>query len=147
MARTFRYPSFALLVIALLAVSVLTPATTLAQGFEPMSHSAENCDYVGEGNGFLSIEALDELTVKFTLCKPDPAFPVKAAFSAFPINSSDYLEETGGGGDLVDNPIGTGPYMLQEWARGDSLTMTRFEDYWGEPAIEPTLVFRWNSEG
>lgn len=147
MARTFRYTSLALLVIALLAVSVLTPAVTLAQDFEPLSHSAENCDYVGEGNGFLSIEAVDELTVKFTLCKPDPAFPVKAAFSAFPINSSDYLEQTGGGGDLVDTPVGTGPYILQEWARGDSITMTRNENYWGEPAIEPTLVFRWNAEG
>lgn len=109
-----------------------------------MSYSAENCDYGGE---FLSIEALDELTVKFTLCRADPAFPSKVAFSAFAVYSSDYLEATGGGGDLVDKPIGTGPYMLEEWVRGDSIIMKRFDDYWGDKALTETLVFRWNSEG
>ncbi|RLC87152.1 MAG: hypothetical protein DRJ03_06805 [Chloroflexi bacterium] len=48
---------------------------------ELMSYSAESCDYGGE---FLTIESLDDLTVKFTLCYPDPAFPSKIAFSAFP---------------------------------------------------------------
>ncbi len=110
---------------------------------EGMSYSAESCDYGGE---FLSIEAVDELTVKFTLCYPDPAFPSKIAFSAFPINDTAYLEETGGGGDIVDNPIGTGPYMVENWNRGSELVMTRFDDYWGDPAIADTLIFRWNSE-
>ena len=111
--------------------------------FEPMSYSADSCDYGGE---FLTIESLDELTVKFTLCYPDPAFPSKIAFSAFPINDTAYLEETGGGGDIVDNPIGTGPYMVENWNRGSELVMTRFDDYWGDPAIAKTLIFRWNSE-
>lgn len=140
-----RYTSLALILVAVLAVtSVVFPQTSQAQDFEPMSVSAESCDYGGE---FKTIEALDEYTVKFTLCAPDPAFPSKVAFSAFAIQSAEYLEETGGTGDLIDNPIGTGPYMLEEWTRGDSLTLGAFEDYWGEKAVEPTVVFRWNSEG
>jgi peptide/nickel transport system substrate-binding protein len=110
---------------------------------EGMSYSAESCDYGGE---FLSIEAVDDLTVKFTLCVPDPAFPSKIAFSAFPINDTEYLESTGGGGDIVDNPVGTGPYMLDTWNRGSELVLTRFDDYWGEPAKTETLIFRWNAE-
>ncbi|MEA3340452.1 MAG: ABC transporter substrate-binding protein, partial [Chloroflexota bacterium] len=110
---------------------------------ELMSYSAESCDYGGE---FLTIESLDDLTVKFTLCYPDPAFPSKVAFAAFPINDTAYLESTGGGGDIVDNPIGTGPYMVENWNRGSELVMTRFDDYWGDPAIADTLIFRWNSE-
>ena len=101
------------------------------------------CAYGGE---FQTIEAVDDLTVQFQLCYPDPAFPSKIAFSAFPINDSDYLEATGGGGDIVDNPIGTGPYMVDAWNRGSELVMTRFDDYWGEPAKAETLIFRWNSE-
>jgi len=90
---------------------------------------------------------VDELTVRFTLCYPDVAFRSKVAFSAFAIHSSDYLEETGGGGDaLISNPVGTGPYMLEQWDRGNQLILTRFEDYWGEPGIAQTVVFRWSTE-
>ncbi|MBN1679076.1 MAG: peptide ABC transporter substrate-binding protein [Anaerolineae bacterium] len=145
MRKYLRYFGPAFLIVATLAVSVVgVSGGTKAQEFEPMVYSAENCDYGGE---FLSIEALDETTVKFTLCRPDPAFPSKVAFSAFAIHSSDYLETTGGGGDLVEKPVGTGPYMLEEWTRGDSLTLKRYDGYWGSPALTDTLVFRWNSEG
>ena len=109
------------------------------------SYSAVDCDY---GGIIKSIEALDDLTVKFTLCSSDVAFPSKIAFSAFQIHPSEYLESTGGGGDaLISNPIGTGPYKLEKWQRGDSVIMTRNEDYWGEQAKAETLVFRWQKEG
>jgi peptide/nickel transport system substrate-binding protein len=111
--------------------------------FEPMVYAAENCDY---GGLFKSMEAVDEKTVKFTLCYPDVAFPAKAAFSAFAINDADYLEATGGGGDLIENPNGTGPYTLAEWRRGDQMVFQRNENYWGDPAIPATVVFRWGTE-
>ena len=111
--------------------------------FAPMAVSAENCDYGGE---FQSIESIDESTVKFTLCFPDPAFPSKVAFSSYAINDAGYLESTGGTGDLIDKPNGTGPYQLVEWRRGDQIIFSRFEDYWGEPAIPQNLIFRWSAE-
>ena len=111
--------------------------------FEPMVYAAENCDY---GGVFKSMEAVDELTVKFTLCYPDVAFPAKAAFSAFAINDADYLEAMGGGGDLIEQPNGTGPYKLAEWRRGDQMVFERNEEYWGEKAIPATVVFRWSAE-
>jgi peptide/nickel transport system substrate-binding protein len=148
MAKRLSYFGLSLLVVAVLAFSVVAipRGVSQAQGFEPMSYAAPNCDYGGE---FLSMEAVDQYTVKFTLCKPDPAFPSKVAFSAFAVYSSDYLEATGGGGEgspLLDKPIGTGPYILQEWKRGDSITFQRNDNYWGTKALTPTLVFRWNSE-
>jgi len=118
------------------------PPTPLP-AFEPMSYAAPNCDYGGE---FLKIEAVDRLTVRFTLCYSDPAFPSKIAFSAFPINDTAYLEETGGGGKIVDTPNGTGPYKLEKWTRGSELVMVRNNDYWGEKAKTEKLIFRWNSE-
>mgnify|MGYP000185605744 CR=1 FL=1 len=108
-----------------------------------LTYAATSCDY---GGGFQSIEAVDELTVRFTLCTPDPAFPAKVAFTSFAILPSEYIESTGGTGDLVTAPIGTGPYMLENWELGSEIVLTRFEDYWGEPAIEPTMIFRWNAE-
>lgn len=138
----------AFLLIALLAFGVSVSAqdnpnmTTSEEGW--ITYAAESCDYGGE---IQSIEAVDELTVTFTLCYPDPAFPSKVAFSSLSIFPSEYLESTGGGGaELFQNPVGTGPYMLENWDLGSEIVMTRYENYWGEPAIEPTLIFRWNSE-
>jgi peptide/nickel transport system substrate-binding protein len=115
-----------------------TPAAEALYEYE-----APNCDYGGE---FLRMEAVDELTVRFTLCYPDVAFRSKIAFSAFAINSSDYLEATGGTGDLIEKPIGTGPYKLVEWQRGEQLILEKNPEYWGTPATADTLVFRWSSE-
>ncbi len=47
-----------------------------------MKVEAPNCDY---GGTMKAIEAVDELTVKFTLCSPDPAFPYKIAGDSFAI--------------------------------------------------------------
>lgn len=112
--------------------------------FEPMAISAEDCEYGGK---ILEIAALDELTVQFTLCSPDPAFRAKVAFTPFSIWPEEYITQTGGSGELLERPIGTGPFMIERWARGDSITFKRFDDYWGEKPPFETLVFRWATEG
>ncbi|HET6771988.1 MAG TPA: ABC transporter substrate-binding protein [Acidimicrobiales bacterium] len=98
-------------------------------------------EYAGNLAG---IEAVDELTVRFTLCNPDVAFPAKVAFSALGIFSAEQLEETGGA--PIDAPIGTGPYKLEAWERGSQIVLTANEDYWGDAPAVPTVVFRWSAE-
>ena len=116
---------------------------TEAPAYEAMTYAAPDCDYGGE---FKSIEAVDAFTVKITLCTPDVAFPSKIAFSSFAINDSDYLESTGGTGDLVEKPVGTGPYMLSEWVRGDHITLVANPAYWGDAPKTPTVIIRWSTE-
>jgi len=118
-----------------------TEAPTEAPAYEGMMIEAPDCEYGGE---FKSMEAVDELTVKFTLCVPDPAFPSKIAFTSFSIQPAEHLESTEG--KPLENPIGTGPYMVESWERGNQVVFTRFDDYWGEPALNQTLVFRWGTE-
>ena len=62
------------------------------------------------------------------------------------IHPSEYLDATGGEGDLLTTPIGTGPLRLLNWDQGNEMVFVRFEDYWGEPSIEKTVILRWNSE-
>lgn len=119
------------------------PAAEPAE-FVPASVAAESCDYGGK---LLSIEAIDALTVQFNLCKPDPAFLAKIAFIPFGIQPAEWLDETGGTGELLEHPVGTGPYMIESWDRGNQITFQRFDDYWGEPAPAQTAVLRWNQEG
>ncbi len=98
------------------------------------------------GTTVASVEAVDQFTVKFTMCVPDPAFLSKIAFSPFGIYPQEWLEANTAAGSRLDSPVGTGPYMVSEWTRGESLTFTKFPDYWGEPAATDTLVFRWTAE-
>lgn len=39
--------------------------------------------------------------------------------------------------------IGTGPFRLTHWARGDRLTMARNDIYWGTPPPWDTVIFRY----
>jgi ABC-type transport system substrate-binding protein len=92
------------------------------------------------------IEAADDATVVFTLCNPDPAFLPKLAFSPFAINDADYLIDHVPDQSIVDNPNGTGPFVLEEWRRGDEVIFAANPDYWGEAPMNERSVLRWSSE-
>ena len=110
--------------------------------FEPMKLEAESCDYGGE---IKALEAVDELTVKFTLCYPDPALPGKV--SLFGIADSADLDKYGGDSvKLSEDPNGTGPYMFKEWVKGDHVTLEMNPNYWGEKAKAKTLIIRWSDQ-
>jgi ABC-type transport system substrate-binding protein len=113
------------------------------KNFAPVKYEAPDCEYGGE---YKSIEAVDEFTVKITLCVPDPAFPSKIAFTSFAVQPKEWLEFTGGAGELLTKPIGTGPYYVAQWERGNQLVFKRFDGYWGDKAMNETLVFRWGTE-
>jgi ABC-type transport system substrate-binding protein len=121
--------------------------TATEEPFEGTKLEAPNCDYGGK---IKSIEATDKYTVVFTMCRPDPVFLVKAAFNSFGIYSTEWLmanataenKET-----LLSAPVGTGPFKIESWNRGDSVVLKANPDYWGEKPVYETLVFRWATEG
>jgi len=45
--------------------------------------------------------------------------------------------------DLASTPIGTGPYELAQWNRGDSIELTGNEDYWGEAPYFSEVTLRY----
>ena len=93
-----------------------------------------------------AIAALDALTITFSLCAPDAAFPAKAALPVFGIQPHKWIETTGGTGEILVRPVGTGPWQLNEWIHGQELRFSRFESYWREHAPFSELVFRWEAE-
>jgi len=113
--------------------------------FEPMSLAAESCDYGGK---ISSVEAVDELTVHFTLCKPDPAFLAKIAFTPFGVYPSEWVMENASNAEvLLRAPVGTGAWVVDSWNAGDSVVFSRNDNYWGDLPAYETLVFRWATEG
>lgn len=45
--------------------------------------------------------------------------------------------------DLDTEPVGTGPYSVADWTRGDSISLERRSDYWGEEPPTSTVEFRY----
>jgi peptide/nickel transport system substrate-binding protein len=123
------------------AMPAPTEAPTEAPQMALMSKAAPDCNW---GGTLKSIEAVDESTVKFTMCVPDPAFPSKAAFSSLGIQSAKHLQDTGG--KPLEDALGTGPYVVKEWVRGDHLTLEPNPNYWGDKPKTGTVIFKWNAE-
>jgi peptide/nickel transport system substrate-binding protein len=169
--RTWRWASvFAVLVLVLAACgqqagtsepaeesepAASEPEATEATAFEGMSYpedgpaecGAEATDTNDAYTGNIEqIRAEDEHTVVFDLCEPDVAFLSKVAFTSFAIHDADYLEAHAEDGSLVEEPNGTGPYMLDSWSRGSEITLTANPDYWGDAPLSDTVIFRWSAE-
>ena len=105
---------------------------------------------VGEGGaarlGIAKIEAVDELTVRFTLCAPDPAFTQKLAVTNFSVNDSGWLAAAIEDGSLATTMNGTGPLTLVAWEQGVQIVLTRNESYWGYGAASERVVIQWEPE-
>jgi peptide/nickel transport system substrate-binding protein len=107
-------------------------------GFEGLTLDAGGCDYGGK---IESIAATAENEVVFSLCSEDPAFLAKLAFIPFAVQPAEHLEASGG--SPLETPIGTGPFVLQDWNRGSEIVYAANQDYWGDVPAFDTLVFRW----
>lgn len=86
------------------------------------------------------VEATDDYEVKITLSEPNAPFLQTLAMPPFGIASPEAVEESGD--DYFKNPVGTGPFVFEEWIPDDSITVSKNEDYFGEVAKVDQVVFR-----
>ena len=84
-------------------------------------------------DGILSAEVVDTYTVDIHTDGVNAILPLQIA--QLPVIAP-------GTGDTVgENPVGTGPYMLESWERGQQITAVRNPNYWGEaPPIDAFSV-------
>ncbi len=86
-----------------------------------------------------TVEATDPSTVVVTLSEPDGAFLSSRAYAS--IVSKAYFEEVGPD-EFATNPVGTGPWMFDSRSIRESVTLKRFDGYWGAQPGYSELVFR-----
>jgi peptide/nickel transport system substrate-binding protein len=82
-----------------------------------------------------AVEKVDADTVRFILSSPWPVLPAMLTFQE--VVNKAFTEKQGADG-MATREDGTGPYVLDQWRRGDSLVLHRFPGYWGgAPGIAP----------
>lgn len=89
-------------------------------------------------------DVIDPLTVQMKLSKPSEALFM--AFSntnigmispaSIPLNSDQYFNLIG-----TNAPVGTGPYELKDYVKGDHVTVVRNPNYWGKPPYYDEVEF------
>lgn len=94
----------------------------------------------GTYHNIVSIEAVDELTVRITI--EEPYAPFEANMAMFPVAIVSPAAVRKWGDDYAEHPVGTGPFRLASWTRGDRIVLERNDDYWGGAPQIRTLVFR-----
>ena len=87
------------------------------------------------------VSAPNDTTVVVTLTTPTGNFLFNMAWGdAVILNEGDDIEA------LKTAPNGTGAFTFANWVQGDSITMTRNENYWGDPARLETVTIKYISD-
>jgi peptide/nickel transport system substrate-binding protein len=90
--------------------------------------------------GIETVEAVDPMTVKVTLSAPNGAFTFNMAWGDAVIVGEESIA------DAATHPVGTGPFTFSEWAKGDHVTMTRNDGYWGDAPALASATFKFISD-
>ncbi len=89
-----------------------------------------NSDYSRSYGAVASVEAVDALTVRINLSRWDAGLiPALATLAMLPPKHAAQVGNDG----LKTQPIGTGPYVLEEWVPDDHATLVLNPDQWARP--------------
>ncbi len=95
-----------------------------------------------------SVKVVDRYTVEFHLTQPYSAFLATMATMTASIVNPNVVEANGGvvadstNAWMDSNAAGTGPFVLEEWVKGDHLTLARNPLFWGEsPKLEKVIMY------
>jgi peptide/nickel transport system substrate-binding protein len=93
---------------------------------------SEQLSFLGDLDGSTKV---DDFAVDIHTKTPDPILPSRMYWMK--IVPAKYSQTK----DFAEKPVGTGPYKFVEWKRGQSITLTANENYWGAaPAIKDVVI-------
>ena len=90
-------------------------------------------DYIeGNADSIEGVQVIDEQTLQITIDAPKAYFLAKLSYpTAFVLHQETV--EGGGRNWWVDNAVGTGPFMLDEYRIGERIVLKRFDNYYRSP--------------
>jgi peptide/nickel transport system substrate-binding protein len=106
---------------------------------EPGSEKKRSPQY-GNVRAIKEVKIVNPDTIHLVTDKPFPLLLERLVF--FPIVPKKHLEKVGDQAFAESATVGTGPWKLVEWKRGQHLRLEAFNDHWrGKPAFK-NLTFR-----
>lgn len=91
-----------------------------------------------------SVKKLDKNTVEIRLNSPDASFLWHLATHYAPVLSAEYADQLTKRDrqELLDRePVGTGPFMLNDYRAGQYVRLQRNDDYWkGQPRMSQVVI-------
>ncbi|CAN5755441.1 ABC transporter substrate-binding protein [soil metagenome] len=99
-----------------------------------------NVDGYVFGDEKLKLSTPDASTVVVETAKADPILPLRISFVEIVPTTTSTTEK-------VREPIGTGPYAIEDWEYGQKLLLKRNDTYWGKKPAFARAEYQWRSEG
>jgi peptide/nickel transport system substrate-binding protein len=86
------------------------------------------------------VKVIDEYTVQFELDYPyAPLLSILASNEGSIISPKAIAEDSD---RLTEHPVGTGPFIFEEWKSGQEISLTKNEEYWGKKPNVDRVVFK-----
>ena len=93
----------------------------------------------GEATSADGITVIDDHTLEVRIDAPKPYFIAKLTYPVTFVVNRDNVES--GGETWTDDPVGTGPFVLDSYEIGVSMVIARNEKYWDRPAFLDEVQF------
>lgn len=99
----------------------------------------------------IEASAVDQYTLNVKTAAPDPILPTRLYFVTIP-SAKQITDDLG---SYETNPVGTGPYKLDSWNRGQNIVLVPNDEWWGkdvpdaggrQTVTKATYVFRPETE-
>ncbi len=98
----------------------------------------------GKLSAFTALDVIDDFT--FTVKTGQPYAPGLYMLGYYlPIVPPKYIQDVGDAKYNTD-PIGSGPYLLKKWVRGEEIVLEAFDKYYGPKPSYKTVIFKANPE-
>ncbi|OAB45551.1 ABC transporter substrate-binding protein [Paenibacillus antarcticus] len=101
--------------------------------------TATNNGSVVDLNSMSKVEALDDYTVRFTLKEPQSTF-------VNTIIGTGIIPQHAYGKDYAENPIGSGPYQLVQWDKGQQVIIKANPEYYDKQSYFKKITFLFLNE-
>jgi len=88
---------------------------------------------------WVGVEALDDYTVRFTLSQPYAPFLAAVSYTSFYVLPKEDAEKLGK--DFGFRPVGTGPFIVDEWLHDNKLIYKKNPDYWKKDSAGRQLPY------
>ncbi|NLG65687.1 MAG: ABC transporter substrate-binding protein [Actinobacteria bacterium] len=103
----------------------------LARILAPIRGLDERGKQTDEQAGLAGVAVLDRYTLRVTLRYPFAEFPQTLGHPVAAVTPVDYIAHVGEAA-YARAPVGTGPYRVQSWRKGEGIQLVAVSEYWNK---------------